>query len=324
MTQLQSERLRNLTNGNTLLKISLGLIFFTLLSSAFVYAETISVNVDGTSYNVDYTATGLSVSGIESDPDFISLIITVDVTDSPGVLDITFDRTFFDSIYEGVDDDFIILADGDEPNFSETETNSQSRTLSIELPTGTEEVEIIGSVFGRTIEETPSGTEETPEETVSEKQIPAAFVDPSKDPKFYVERYVTESSYKDWFEDNYSDYTFHEALDISKSELDKLIAEIEKEKSEPTPVETPKEPTKTTECGPGTILKNGVCVLDERCGPGTILKDGMCVAEPQKSSPASTTGLGKELGYGLIAAFIVTGAIAIILALMSKASKSRD
>ncbi|WP_185736602.1 hypothetical protein [Candidatus Nitrosopumilus sp. SW] len=324
ITQLQSERLRNLTNGNTLLKISLGLIFFTLLSSAFVYAETISVNVDGTSYNVDYTATGLSVSGIESDPDFISLIITVDVTDSPGVLDITFDRTFFDSIYEGVDDDFIILADGDEPNFSETETNSQSRTLSIELPTGTEEVEIIGSVFGRTIEETPSGTEETPEETVSEKQIPAAFVDPSKDPKFYVERYVTESSYKDWFEDNYSDYTFHEALDISKSELDKLIAEIEKEKSEPTPVETPKEPTKTTECGPGTILKNGVCVLDERCGPGTILKDGMCVAEPQKSSPASTTGLGKELGYGLIAAFIVTGAIAIILALMSKASKSRD
>ena len=305
------------------------MIFFTILSSAFVYAETISVSVDGTNYDVDYTTTGMSVSGIESDPDFISLIISVDVTSSPGVLDITFDRTFFDSIYDGVDDDFIILADGDEPNFSETQTTSTSRTLSIELPSGTEEIEIIGSVFGRTIEATPSETEETPKDT-TEKQIPAAFVDPSKDPKVYVERYVTESSYKAWFEENYSDYTFHEALDISKSELDKLIAEIEKENSEPAPVETPKETpketSKTTECGPGTILKDGACVLDERCGPGTILKDGVCVAEPQKSSSQSTSfkGLGKELGYGLIAAFIVTGAIAIILALMSKASKSKD
>ena len=340
-TQLQSNRLRNLANGNSLLKISLGLIFFTILSSAFVYAETISVDVDGTSYDVDYTVSGMSVSGIESDTDFISLIISVSVTDSQGILDITFDRTFFDSVYEGVDDDFIILVDGDEPNFSETETTSQSRTLSIELPVGTEEIEIIGSVFGRTLEETPSEPEETPsepeetpsepEETVAEKQIPAAFVDASKDPKFYVERYVTESSYKTWFEDNYSDYTLHEALDISKSELDKLIAEIEKDNSTPVPEETPEESPKTTECGPGTILKDGACVLDERCGPGTVLKDGTCVVESQTSAPQTSVqqsisfkGLGKELGYGLIAAFIVTGAIAIILALMSKASKSSD
>ena len=74
-----------------------------------------------------------------------------------------------------------------------------------------------------------------------------------------------------------------------------------------------------------TILKDGACVLDERCGPGTILMDGVCVAKPQTTSePTSYKGLGKELGYGVIAAFIVTGAIAIILALMSKAGKSRD
>lgn len=333
-SQLQSDRLRNLTSGNSLLKISLGLIFFTIFSSAFVYAETMSVDVDGTNYDVDYTISGMSVSGIESDSDFISLIISVDVTDSQGVLDITFDRTFFDSVYEGVDDDFIILADGDEPNFSETETTSQSRTLSIELPAGTEEIEIIGSVFGQIIEETPS----EPKVIMPEKQIPAAFVDTSKDPKFYVERYVTEPSYKNWFEENYSDYTFHEALDISQSELDKLIAEIEEENSTvpvetptETPVETPEETSETTQCGPGTILKDGACVLDDRCGPGTIFQDGVCVVEQQTSvppvpTPQSTSfkGLGKELGYGLIAAFVVTGAIAIILALMSKAGKSRD
>ncbi|WP_428323802.1 hypothetical protein [Nitrosopumilus sp.] len=329
--QLQSDRLRNLTNGNSLLKISLGLIFFTILSSAFVYAETISVDVDGTSYDVDYTVSGMSVSGIEADSDFISLLFTVDVTDSLGILEITFDRTFYDSIYQGLDDEFIVIADGGlEPTVTETVTNSQSRTLKIELPPGTQDVEIIGSVFGRTIEETPE-----PEETIPEKQIPAAFVDTSKDPKFYVERYVTESSYKTWFEENYSDYTFHEALDISKSELDKLIAEVEAENSAPaqveTPVETPDETTETTQCGAGTVLKDGACVLDDRCGPGTIFQDGACVVEQQTSTsptstpqPTSFKGLGKELGYGLIAAFIVTGAIAIILALMSKASKNRD
>ena len=327
MSQPQSERLRNLANGNTLLKISLGLIFFTILSSAFVYAETISVNVDGTNYDVDYIANQVTVQSItaEYEPaeDYAGLLIGVEVTGDSATLEFEFERTFFDSIYDDVEDEFFVLVDGDFATFSETKNTSQSRTLNIELPSGSVDLEIIGSVFGQTLEETPSEPEEI-DETPS-KQIPAAFVDPSKDPKVYVERYVTESSYKDWFEDNYSDYTFHEALDISKSELDKLIAEVEKENSEPATVETPEEP-KTTECGPGTILKDGACVLDERCGPGTILMDGVCVAEPKTtpSQPASFKGLGKELGYGVIAAFIVTGAIAIILALMSKAGKSRD
>ena len=39
MNNLQSERLIHFPNANSLLKISLGLIFFTLLSTAFVYAD---------------------------------------------------------------------------------------------------------------------------------------------------------------------------------------------------------------------------------------------------------------------------------------------
>ena len=260
----QPEKLGYLPNVNTLLKISLGLIFFTMISAALVYAESLSVDVDGTTYDVDYTATGMTVSGIDADLDFISLIFTVDVT-SPGTLDVTLDREFFDSTFNGADEDFIILADGDEPSFTETQTNSQSRTLSIELPVGTEEVEIIGSSFDNVVSEPVE--EPTPE--------------PVEEPT-------------------------------------------------PEPVETPSVPTPVdntpkTQCGPGTILKDGACVLDERCGPGTILKDGACVLD--KSSQPKTTvskGMGKELGYGIIAAFVVTGAIAIILGLMSKASKSKN
>ncbi len=113
--KFQSKKLMHSPNVNSLLKISLGLILFTIISSALVYAETVTVNVDGTSHDIDYTTSGMTVSGVEADTDFVSLIFTVDVTNSPGILDITFDRSFFDSIFEGADEDFFILADGYEP-----------------------------------------------------------------------------------------------------------------------------------------------------------------------------------------------------------------
>ena len=253
--ELYLEKHVPLPSVSSLLKISLGLILFTMISTALVYAETMSVDVEGNSYDIEYAATGMTVSGIEPDTDFISLILTVDVTESSGTLDITLDRSFFDSTFEGLDDDFIILADGDEPNFSETETSLQSRTLSIELPAGTEEVEIIGSVFGQPVEETP--VEETPVEE--------------------------------------------------------------------TPVEeTPVDNTPKTQCGPGTILKDGACVLDERCGPGTILKDGACVLDPTTQTSSSTKGMGKESIMGFVAAFVIAGAVAVILGIIARASKSSN
>jgi len=266
MDNLQSEKLKHSPNVNSLLKISLGLILFIIISSALVYAETISVDIEGNSFDIDYTTTGMTVSGIEADLDFISLILTVDVTDSPGILDITFDRSFFDSVFEGLDDDFIILADGDEPNFTETETTTQSRTLSIELPSGTEEVEIIGYVFGDST--------------------------PVIEPPVMEEPPVVETPVEE----------------------------------EPPVVETPPvDETPKTQCGPGTVLKDGACVLDERCGPGTVLKDGACVLEstPQPSE-TSVKGLGKEMITGVIAAIAVAGAIGIILGLISRASRSKD
>jgi len=168
MDKQQSERLEHFPNVNSLLKISLGLILFTIISSALVYAETETVNVGGNSFDVDYTATGMTVSGIEvlDEGGFASLIFTVDVTDSSGTLDITFDRSFFDSTFEGLDDPFLVLIDDipEDSSFTETETTSQSRTLSIVLSAGTETVEIIGSVFGESasVEEPP--VVETPPE----------------------------------------------------------------------------------------------------------------------------------------------------------------
>ena len=109
--------------------------------------QNISVNVNGVFFNVPYTATGMTISKIESDIESMSLIFSVIVTDSTGKLNVQFDRIFFDSIYNGVDDSFFVLSDGDETLSRETKTNSQSRTLSIDVPSGTEELEVIGSIF---------------------------------------------------------------------------------------------------------------------------------------------------------------------------------
>ena len=320
---MQSERIR-IPNTATLLKISLGLIIVAIISSAFVYADTASVSVGGKSYNIDYEGDGVSVLGIEADLDFISLIISVDVTGSPGTLDITFNRSFFDSKFDGNDEDFIVLIDADEASFSEISTTANSRTLSIVLPEGTEEIEIIGSVFDSTAEPEPIEPEEP--ETV-EKEIPAPFVDPTKDPKSYVQRYLNEPSYKEWFEEDFPDYTFYEALDITKTQFDALVAEITSQTTEipveEKPEEKPVEEKPKTECGPGTILKDGVCVLDQRCGPGTVMKDGACVVAPQESNVTPKES-GKELLIALIAGFIVAGTVGLILALISKASKSKN
>ena len=282
MEKRQPEKLSYLPNVNSLLKISLGLIFFTILSTALVYAESLSVDVDGTSYDVNYTATGMTVSGIEADLDFISLIFTVDVTSS-GSLDVTFDRAFFDSIYNGVDDDFIILADGDEPNFTETLTNFQSRTLSIELPVGTEEVEIIGSSFDNTISDSGDADKAAADKAAADKAA--------------------------------ADKAAADKAAADKAAADKAAADKAAADSNTTP----------TQCGPGTILKDGACVLDERCGPGTILENGACVLDttPQPTT-TSVKGLGKDLMMGVIAAIAIAGVVGIILGILAKASKSND
>ena len=239
----------NCPKTTSLFAIAFGIMILATMLSPLVYAEITTVVVDGQSYDVDYTGDGVSITGVDTDLDFISLILSVSVTGSPGILEITLERTFFDSIFQGSDESFIVLADGDEPNFSEIETSTQNRTLRIELPQGTEDVEIIGTVFGNTMME-----------PVEEEQ----------------------------------------------------------------PVEEETEIKPQTECGPGTILQDGVCILDQRCGPGTVLKNGECVLEQKTPTEVSTKGMGKELGIALIASFIIAGAIGLILALISKASKSKN
>ena len=75
----------------------------------------------------------------------------------------------------------------------------------------------------------------------------ASFVDQSKDPQSYVDRYNNEPIYKEWFDENYSQYSsIYQAVGLE----------------EPVVVYTP-EPTvevaSTPTCGAGTESVNGIC-----------------------------------------------------------------
>jgi len=235
--------------------------------SVTAIVETLSVTVDGMPFDVNFSTIGLNVYEIESDTDSMSLIFYVDVNSSNGKLEVTFDREFFDSVYDGIDDQFFILSDGDETIFKEIQTTSESRTLSIDVSLGVEELEIIGSKFG-----------------------------------------------------------FSKVISVPVIETPVIETPV----IETPVIETPViEIVPTNECGPGTVLENNVCVLDERCGPGTVLENNVCVLDSSSttSSPTvsntSSPSSNKEMIISFSIAFAIAGVIGIILALIAKAHKKK-
>ena len=84
-------------------------------------------------------------------------------------------------------------------------------------------------------------------EPAPEKEL-AKFVDPKKDPQYYVDRYNNEPSYKAWFETNYPDMTIYEAVGLPEPQ--------------------------SGLCGTGTKLVDGVCKVTLEAKPA---KGGGCL-----------------------------------------------
>ena len=103
-----------------------------------------TIGVDRTDFVLSYTITGGSVLSVTPDDDAKSLIIAIEATND-GVLTITLPRSLIDAKFNGEDDDFFVLIDGEEVDFDEVLT-STDRTLTISFPAGAEEIEIIGTM----------------------------------------------------------------------------------------------------------------------------------------------------------------------------------
>ncbi|MFZ9005488.1 MAG: PEFG-CTERM sorting domain-containing protein, partial [Nitrosopumilaceae archaeon] len=101
------------------------------------------IEVQGTDYEITYTISGGVINKVSPDQEAESLIITVDSI-SNGTLFIQLPRDVIDAKFGDDDDDFFVLIDGLETGYEETKSVND-RTLTIQFPAGTEEIEIIGT-----------------------------------------------------------------------------------------------------------------------------------------------------------------------------------
>jgi len=116
--------------------------------------------------------------------------------------------------------------------------------------------------------------------------IPASFVDLSVDPQTYVDRYHSEPSYKEWFDTNYPQYdSIYHAVGLPDP-AGGSGSGVPAEPKLPPPVVAP-----GVELPPGLELKPGQEYGE--CGEGTELANGYCViigTEPPPPPVISTTG----------------------------------
>jgi hypothetical protein len=134
-----------------LAKILCVLTLITMISITPAFAESIGVEVNGVmkvNHAVSYTSTGIEIESVSADLESIALIfqVLVSESESDGDINIKFNRSIFDAKIGEQDDEFFIIADGEEIKFKE-EKDDVSRTLSFSIPQGTEEFEIFGTIL---------------------------------------------------------------------------------------------------------------------------------------------------------------------------------
>jgi len=94
--------------------------------------------------NLIYNIIGGTVSAIEADEYFASLIITLEAEDD-GILTITLPRSFIDAKIGDIDDEFFVLVNGEEIVYFEEAPTIDDRILVISFEQDTREIEIIGT-----------------------------------------------------------------------------------------------------------------------------------------------------------------------------------
>ncbi|MEJ2259669.1 MAG: fibronectin type III domain-containing protein, partial [Nitrosopumilaceae archaeon] len=109
-------------------------------------------------------------------------------------------------------------------SFTWTPSKSQSGTYTFDVIAKTSSLEDRESIT-ITVNDVPDTEPQEPEEPKDEPKEPeepkdlgiASFVDPTKDPQSYVDRYNNEPNYKEWFDENFPEYdSIYEAVGLEE------------------------------------------------------------------------------------------------------------
>jgi hypothetical protein len=89
-----------------------------------------------------------------------------------------------------------------------------------------------------------------PDPTKAPMTVIPGFPDPTKDPQTYVDRYNNEPEFKAWFDKYFPGKSIYEIVGLP---------------------EPKKEEPKIGVCGAGTVLENGVCIVEKKSGGGCLV-----------------------------------------------------
>ena len=103
----------------------------------------LEAKVGNKGYCIPYTVVGVTVVGGTLNTGTKSLIVKI-MAESQGEITLDIPRSVLDSKSGARDDSFFVLVDGEETDYDEKAT-STTRSVTIQLPAGTEEIEIIGT-----------------------------------------------------------------------------------------------------------------------------------------------------------------------------------
>jgi len=106
--------------------------------------DVLNAMLGGKTYPIGYCITEGTVSDGFLDVEAKSLIVKIDSI-GDGSITLHIPKSTLNAAVEGHDDHFFVLVDGEESDFSETETTSTERTLEIPFTDETTEIEIIGT-----------------------------------------------------------------------------------------------------------------------------------------------------------------------------------
>lgn len=84
---------------------------------------------------------------------------------------------------------------------------------------------IVSEPQGPSIVESSEPVEESYE--ITNKDVTPTFVDPTKDPQYYINRYNNEPAYQEWFDKNYPHLTIEEAVGYEQVVIEKPIVSDE-------------------------------------------------------------------------------------------------
>ncbi len=104
------------------------------------------VKFAGETLDVRYVIKSAVLSRIDVDPALLSILISIKAgEEKPGSIEVTLPRALVDAKDGSNDKEFSVFVDGQPSSYKEVKTTDDSRTLLIEFPEATENVEISGT-----------------------------------------------------------------------------------------------------------------------------------------------------------------------------------